>query len=86
MLSFSKDPMRNVCSKTVLYLATQVPESDGEKLQIIQTSRLRKQTKKTSKTMCQVPYEYNMPAGNKEDRLEDKAENKQLKVTYTKYS
>lgn len=36
--------------------------------------------------MCQVPYEYNMPAGNKEDRLEDKAENKQLKVTYTKYS
>lgn len=36
--------------------------------------------------MCQVPYEYNMPAENKEERLGDKAENKQLKVTCTKYS
>lgn len=36
--------------------------------------------------MCQVPYEYNMPAENKEERLRDKAENKQLKVTCTKYS
>lgn len=78
--------MWNVCSKTVLYLATQVPVIDEEKLQIIQTSRLRKQTNKTSTTMCQVPYEYNMPAENKEERLGDKAENKQLKVTCTKYS
>lgn len=57
--------------------AVQMPEMDGEKLQIFQTGRLRKlsEGRKERTNIHQAPYEYNMSAEKKKEGLEDKTEN-----------